>query len=444
MSESRAARPDSSFSVGFLSGLGGQALYLILAFPAGVLLARLLGPDGKGAVDLAILLPTLVGLFANLGFSTSGAYLVSSNRFPSPDVIANLAGTWLLLSALLTPIYCTLAALGWLSALAPGVGSGLLLAGTLLIPLTLGRDYLASVILGHQQFVLYNSVPVVYAATNLLGIGVLVWTLKLDRAGALGAVLASQFGCVLYLLAHLRRFWDGRPRLQASILREAASYGLKGQAGNILQFFNYRLDVLLLAQFRSLAEVGYYTLAVSLAELLWYIPNASALVVFPRTASAREEARQFTPLVFRIVSGITLTAAVVLAVVGRPLINLIYGTKFLQSGMPFLFLLPGVVCLGGAKVLSADLNGRGLPQYNALGALISLIVTLGLDLLLIPRAGANGAALASSAAYFSSLAYTVVVYGRISRTTAWTLARVRSSDLCALRDALTRFHRGAQ
>ncbi len=130
--------------------------------------------------------------------------------------------------------------------------------------------------------------------------------------------------------------------------------------------------------------------------------------------------------------------------VGRPFISLAYGSRFLDSVVPFLILLPGVVCLGAAKVLSADLNGRGLPQYNALGALLSLVVTLGLDLVLIPRAGASGAAIASSAAYVASLIYTVAVYGRVTGLKFRSLVRFEPSDFRALRDTLARYRGVAQ
>src|SRR5215813_4320881 len=112
MSESGPVRPQASFSIGFLSGLGGQVFYLALAFPASVMLARLLGPEGKGAVDLAVLIPTLIVLFTNLGLPTASSYLIGSRRFPVPDVVSNLVAAWLLLAFILTPLYCGLAALG--------------------------------------------------------------------------------------------------------------------------------------------------------------------------------------------------------------------------------------------------------------------------------------------------------------------------------------------
>jgi len=437
----RPAAP--SFSVGFLSGLGGQLAYLLLALPASVLLARLLGPEGKGAADLALLLPTLVTLFANFGFGYAGSYLVGSRRFPPGEIIATMVSLWLLMAALLTPAYACLAAFGLLAPLAPHVGRSLLLLGALGIPLGLGRQILGSLLLGLQRFIAYNSVQVLFGGASLVGVVGFVWLASLGPGGGVAASVTAQLVCVLYVLFMLRGAWPGYPRLNGGILREAVWYGARGQVGDILQFFNYRLDVILLGHFRSLAEVGLYTLAVSLAELLWYIPHASALVVLPRTAASQAEARHLTPLVFRMTWALTFLGALVVAGLARPLIRMVYGEAFLGSLGPFLILLPGVVCLGGAKVLSADLGGRGAPGYNSIGALVSLVVTVILDLALIPGRGASGAALASSLAYATTLVYTYAIYAKLTRMPTWGLLRFGRSDLHALRDTFARL-RGAR
>lgn len=74
---------------------------------------------------------------------------------------------------------------------------------------------------------------------------------------------------------------------------------------------------------------------------------------------------------------------------------------------PMLALLPGVVLLGGAKVLTNEITGRGYPHYNSINAGLALVLTVVLDLVLIPRYGVLGAALASSIAY-SAISFTAI------------------------------------
>jgi len=64
-----------------------------------------------------------------------------------------------------------------------------------------------------------------------------------------------------------------------------------------------------------------------------------------------------------------------------------------------MVLLPGVVLLGSAKILTNDIAGRGYPHYNSITAGLSLVVTIILNFILIPMMGVVGAALASTLSY---------------------------------------------
>jgi O-antigen/teichoic acid export membrane protein len=174
----------------------------------------------------------------------------------------------------------------------------------------------------------------------------------------------------------------------------------------------------ILNYFLGPASVGIYAVSVRLAELLWYLPNAVGFVIFPRAAASKpEEMNVFTPRVFRATLGLTALGALGLAFVGRPVINLVFSSAFVGAFIPMLVLLPGVVLLGGAKVLTNELAGRGYPHYNSLNAGLALILTVVLDLVLIPRYGVVGAALASSAAYTTIFFTATGFYLTVSRAT---------------------------
>ena len=82
-----------------------------------------------------------------------------------------------------------------------------------------------------------------------------------------------------------------------------------------------------------------------------------------------------------------------------------------------LLLLPGVVLLGGAKVLTNEIAGRGYPHYNSLNSGLALVLTVIFDLVLIPRYGVVGAALASSLAYTAIFFTAIGFYLTVSRGT---------------------------
>jgi O-antigen/teichoic acid export membrane protein len=139
-------------------------------------------------------------------------------------------------------------------------------------------------------------------------------------------------------------------------------------------------------------------------------------VIFPKATATRPEVMSvFTPKVFWVTLGVSVLGATGLVVLGKPLIQLIYSLTFINAYLPMLALLPGVVLLGAAKVLTNEIAGRGYPQYNSLSAGTAFILTVVFDLILIPRYGILGAALASSISYTVSFFASVGFYLMISR-----------------------------
>jgi len=119
--------------------------------------------------------------------------------------------------------------------------------------------------------------------------------------------------------------------------------------------------------------------------------------------------------VTRSVFALTLFLAVLLGLFSYPLIIILFGSSYEGSVPALRLLLPGVVLLAVCKVLASDLGGRGLLVYNSLASLAGLLATILLDLVLIPRWGIYGAAVASSISYTLSTAVTLIVYTRVSR-----------------------------
>jgi O-antigen/teichoic acid export membrane protein len=111
-----------------------------------------------------------------------------------------------------------------------------------------------------------------------------------------------------------------------------------------------------------------------------------------------------TEAVCRVVTGLTLVAGVVLAAFAPFAIVLFFGPAFAESVWAVWLLLPGIVTFSIARVLSMYLLGRNQLRVDLGASACGLVVTLVLDLLLIPRFGFRGAAVASSIAYTCAMA----------------------------------------
>lgn len=395
-----------------------QVLTLGFALATSAIVARWLGQEGKGIVTLALLVPGLFVLFLEGGMAAANIYLAGSRRFGVADLTQNALAYLLLVMPFGGGIFALLMVTGWLGKLVPDVPLWLLLISILEFPFRLLIATFCGVLRGLQRITLVNVVTLVDGLVTLLFTVLLVIVVPMGPAGALLASLGAVLINTLWVSSLVRRF-GGRllPRWKRAVLGETLSYGLRGYAGNILAFFNYRLDMLLVNGYRGPADVGIYSVSVRFAELLWYLPNAASFVLFPRVAASRpEEATAFTRRVLRATLMLTSIGALVFALLGRPLILWIYSPTFADAYLPLLLLLPGVVLLGGARVLLDAIAGRGQPHYSSLCFGLGFLLTVVLDLLLIPRYGVPGASVASTLAYGTMFLASLFFYGVVSRS----------------------------
>jgi O-antigen/teichoic acid export membrane protein len=388
--------------------------------------ARWLGPEGKGMVALIILLPNMLSLFLNAGIGVGNAYYVGRGRVTAREATGNSIVFGLVASALGVAVMAGLTAFGLLEAIVPGVPLPYIFLGMIALPLLIFNVILGYVLYGLRRIDVSNVLNFIQTALVLPLMAVFVVWLKMGVLGAVIAQLTTMATVLTLTLFYLRRegctFW---PRWDATTGRLAMVYGVKGYLANLLQYFNYRLDTFFVNFFVGAAGVGIYGVAVSVAELLWQFPCAAAYVLFPKSAASDHETmNRLTPRVFWIVFGVTALSGVAMAIIARPLIRLVFSDAFLPSYAPCLMLLPGVVLLGAARVLTSDIGGRGYVHYNTFGSGITLVVTVIFDVLLIPRMGVMGAALASTISYTVNFLVSVAFYLAVSRSRPKDLPQV--------------------
>ena len=364
-------------------------------------------------LGLALLLPTMLGLFLSGGIGTANVYFVGSRRQDVRTLSANSVAFAILATILGAIVVAVLDLTGWLARLIPGVPVWALLLAMLTLPISLLSGYFRSLLQGLRHITALNAITLGQGCLTLVLTVIMVVGLGWGLAGAIIAVVIAGVGGLIAAAILVRRAggrW--RPLWSRPVMHATLAYGLRGYLGNVLQFFNYRLDAFIVNFFLGPAGAGIYGVSVAMAEMLWYLPNSVGFIIFPKaSATSPAEMNHFTPRIFLITLALTALGAAVLALLGNFLIRLIYTPAFASAYLPLLLLLPGVVLLGGAKVLTNEVAGRGYPQYNSINSGIALVLTVVLDLVLIPRYGVPGAAIASSIAY-TAIFFTAIIFYR--------------------------------
>jgi O-antigen/teichoic acid export membrane protein len=249
----------------------------------------------------------------------------------------------------------------------------------------------------------------------------------------------------------MRKHIGFRPRLNGAFYRRALGYGWRANVNSTLTWLNHRIDLFLmlpllisiggLSAKEAAAQVAFYSLAVTLAELIWYVPDALRDLLFSKVAGLpKREARAFTPVVCRNALLVCVLAGGALFAVHDFAFGIFLGDDWARwSGdvtPSFAILLVGTAAFTLAKIIQSDLAARGrINTCIGLGSIVLVSMTL-LDLFLVPQLGAVGAATGSSIAYVLSAIVSVIVYVRGSRVRISQLLIPHSEDREQWRDLI--------
>ena len=397
-----------------------------------VILARSLGPEGRGIYAVAILIPAIVALLAQLGFQAANVYHTSKRLLPMDDIVGHAVSLAFLLGA-----FCYVLIFGYVELThAPqflGIGSQFVLVSCIALPFTLLTIFVQGIQQGAERFVQFNTVLLTQYAAPAVALLIALVLLRGETLQAVEAWTAAAITTSLVAASGVSRVGRLSPRLNLTTLRRLFRFGIVSYLSTLTSFVNYRFDVFLVNFFAGARQVGLYSVGTGLAEVIWYLSNAAGIVLAPRVAGAeREVGDRVTEAVTRVVALLAVLAAGALAVLAPFVVVLFFGEAFEESKWAVWLLLPGIVTFSVGRILSMYLLGRGRLKVDLFASFVGFALTLTLDLLLIPRFGFRGAAVASSIAYSVAMLVNLTWVVRNSSITMRGLLVARPSDVAML------------
>jgi O-antigen/teichoic acid export membrane protein len=402
---------------------------LACVFAATLLLARNGGPAAVGVYALLHVLPGLFGTIASAGLPVAAPYFLAGRgredpRLPSTLVAimaaGGIAGTllWIAVSPLLADVVFSDLSHG-LVALA---GIAVL---TRLVVITAKACSQGSDDLGGSNAIIFvEQVPFLPAYAALYAAG--VDSLAAVVVGLLAADLLT--ASIAWTRLYRRGFFRGATRPSFPLARRVAAFGTRGQVGGVMSLLNLRLDFVLLSALTGPATLGVYAVASKFAELVRIFGMALQYVFYPRFASDAAHAGERARQLMRKAALLTTAAVVPLWVAAGLVIPLFYGSAFDSAVTPTRIILLGLALDSVAGVATAYLYGVGRPGLNSLAMGLGLCITIVLDLLLIPRFEAVGAAVASAVAYLGTALVLVWLFASVKGSRS---ARRSADDVVA-------------
>lgn len=449
----------SSPSLG-LRRLGGNALLTMLAqggaavvgLGLSILLARGLGPAANGIYATALLLPGLLVQFLELGITYANVYYVGRGDIAPRQSLRTSLRLWGGITVFGLAVAALIIAFGgarWF----PGVPVSLLIVAVLSFPPNLLQFYFQSILQGRQDFRRFNLLTAVVSITTFVIAAVLILGFRLGVGAALAGYLVGQLLSLAVTVRALKPYLAEQPVAGEPPVswwhhgRQVMGYGWRQYVGSVFTYVNYRVDLFFVNYFMGPVFSGIYYVAIQFGQAMWIVSKGVSTVLLPRLAELHGEEQkrlELTPLISRIVFVATLLAALALAALAKPLVGLLYGSQFAGAVMALLLLLPGIVCDSATRIISYDFSARGRPEYNFYLSPFVVVINIAANVLLIPRMGIVGGAIATSVSYAANLAATIFLYQRFNPIGWVKLLFPQKADIRLLKDALARTKKRAR
>lgn len=400
-------RPGKKAFVGtFLTSIGIQGVTIL----TGILMARILGPEGRGLYAAGLLWPSV---FAGLGFfGVNQAMTLRAAKYPND--VGGLYATALMLggafSALTTPI--AFLAISAIMADKPNVVAAAF-AFLPYIPVFILTSLLNSTDIGLGSFKHYNEMRWILSAVNVGTVVVLFVAENTDPQAYLMALLAANGAALVYKLGRLP--WRQiRPNTRhMDVLVAGGGFYL----ATIALLARDQIERIFLVSFVDVDILGLYVVALSAAMMPSVLAKSLGLIVFARSAGiGGVDALLDTARLFRQLTVLNLVISIGSAIILPILIPIFYGEAFIAARPVAIVLVFAQLLIAMGSVLDEGMRGQNRPQYGTIAMGIMVTVFLPMAMMLLPSLGAVGVALAATAGHLAALIAFVVFFKRLAPT----------------------------
>lgn len=381
-----------------------------------------------------MLLPQLVTTVLNLGLGYANVYFLNRKELSFDTALRFTVKASSIICGIGT-LVATVVVWKFGSVLFPGVPSQLLYIAAIGVIPQLMILHLSSLLQASHDFRRYNQILLATPVFTLLLTILHVWILK---QGVLGAVLGFLEGALVGLgvtFLHIRNVRAGRPEVlsndsvastdtvELGLARRMIFYGWSVHLSNVLTFANTRVDLFLVNVLMAPAAAGTYVVAINIGERLWMLSQASGTVLLPRLANIdlpEQERKKITAVVAAGMLWIAAGGSLILAMLAKPLIGFVFGQQYLESAEILIWLLPGMVIGSQARVIANDFVARNRTDLNLYSAVGIIAINVVCNIILTPKLGSKGAALATSIAYCTDGLIKTILYAKVSGNQWWS------------------------
>lgn len=412
-------------------------LMIFLGLGTSIITARYLGPEGNGIISGLLVYPSLFMTIGSLGIRQSVTYFLGKKIYNEDEIKTAITQIWFL-STLFSVLICF-----FLIRYFNQTGNNLFLVtlAVLPIPFSLFNTYNSGVFLGKNEIGKFNKINWIPSLIVFIGTAGFVVAFQFEVAGALIALIGGPLFMASILLFKNKFIKAFSLQFNWKIIKSMLSLGIIYAVSLLVINLNYKIDIILLDKFSSSFEMGIYSKGSGITQYLWQIPMLLSTIVFARSAVSKND-RKFSYKVTQLlrVSMVAIgIASLLFFLFSEVIIVGMYGEDFRGSIQVLKFLLPGVLILTIFKVMNMDLAGKGKPWVSMKAMIPALVINIVLNIVFIPKFGANGAALASTISYSLAGSLFLLFYSKTTKISIKEIITYKKLDFAFLKNLLFNF-----
>lgn len=386
----------SNFILTLITNLVLAALGML----SGIILARWLGPTGRGELALIQLWPTFLAVVCLLGLPEALVYYSAQD--------SDKAGRWLITAIVAGLLLCIpFMILGyiyipWLLNAQPSEIIKSSQSYLWLLPLMATVGMMVHPLRGRNDIRNWNIVRSFPSQMWIIVIIILV-LVGIKNASVFAKAYLVGFGLLIIPVSYIvYRKIPGGFKPNRKYLSPLFSYGIPAVLSVLPYTLNVRLDQMVMARILDSERIGFYVVAVSWSGIIAPFTGALPAILLPRVAGivGEKEKYQILGQMVRIGVIISMLVAIFFAMISPLGIHYLFGLTFSSSIPSAVLLSLAAGFLGINHLLHSGAMSLGKPKYVLISEFFGLLMTMVLLWFLLPILNIIGAAIASLISYF--------------------------------------------
>lgn len=433
---------------GVLGTYGLQILNMFFGFFMSIMIARILGASERGMLVIFLTSTNFMSTVMEFCLGSAIIYYVASEKIQIGPTFTTII-YWTFIALLICTLIIFISPLFNLQEFffgAPDPVFSLKINFIIITAASVFSSLLSAIFLAKKMFKLANFLTLGSVILTTLTY-VVLWFLNTYRGYHFSAetfvlsttiILLIKISILIILYSRHIAIPPSSTPLNRSSFKSLATLSTINYISNTVQFLSYRMDFWFVNYYSGSRELGIYSLAVNLAQLFWMLPNAVGAVLFPNIASMdHKKALEYSQMLCRIILTSTILLAATGGVVLAYLIPFLYGTEFSAAAKLFFILLLGIVPFSIKIIVASYYAGVNKTKLDMMGSIIGFIFCLVTNILLIPKYGSMGAAVATVISYSSNTVFMIVSFKMITNSRLSSFLVIKKSDIQLLIKHLT-------